>query len=82
VESPETELCNKLYKTKEEQQIVGDIPNGYTSDVVLYQQARVAHQWWYGGLVIPGGPVAVVVTVVLDAGADGGSLDRPMVNYG
>jgi hypothetical protein len=29
---------------------VGDIPNGYTSDVVLIQQARVAHQGWYGGL--------------------------------
>jgi hypothetical protein len=36
---------------------VGDIPNGYTSDVVLNQQARVAHQ---GGVAdcLPGGPVA------------------------
>jgi hypothetical protein len=28
---------------------VWDIPNRYTSDVVLNQQARVAHQGWYGG---------------------------------
>jgi hypothetical protein len=36
---------------------VGDIPNGYTSDVVLNQQARVAHE---GGMVdcLPGSPVA------------------------
>jgi hypothetical protein len=36
---------------------VGDIPNGYTSGVVLNQQARVAHQ---GGMAdcLPGGPVA------------------------
>jgi hypothetical protein len=26
----------------------GDIPNGYTSDIVLNQQARVAHRWWSG----------------------------------
>jgi hypothetical protein len=40
--------CNKT---------VGDIPNMYTSDVVLNQQARVAHQ---GGMAdcLPGGPVA------------------------
>jgi hypothetical protein len=61
---------------------VGDIPNRYTSDVVLNQQARVAHQGWYGRFTIPGGPVADVVTVVLHAGADGGSLDRPMADYG
>jgi hypothetical protein len=36
---------------------VGDIPNGYTSDVVLNQQAWVAHE---GGMAdyLPGGPVA------------------------
>jgi hypothetical protein len=56
---------------------VGDIPNRYTSDVVLNQQARVAHQGWYGGFAIPGGPVAEVATAVLDAGAYGGSEDRP-----
>jgi hypothetical protein len=40
-----------------EETVVGDIPNGYTSDVVLNQQARVAHQ---GGMAdcLPGGPVA------------------------
>lgn len=27
---------------------VGDILNGYTRDVVLYRQARVAHRWWLG----------------------------------
>jgi hypothetical protein len=52
---------------------VGDMPNRYTSDVVLNQQARVAHQGWYGGFAIPGGPVAEVTMVVLDAGAYGGS---------
>jgi hypothetical protein len=56
---------------------VGDIPNRYTSEVVLNQQARVAHQGWYGGFAIPGGPVAEVATAVLDAGAYGGSSDRP-----
>jgi hypothetical protein len=61
--------------------IVGDIPNRYTSDVVQNQQARVAHQGWYGGFAIPGGPVAEVATAVLDAGAYGGSLDRPMADY-
>jgi hypothetical protein len=60
---------------------VGDIPNRYTSDVVLNQQARVAHQGWYGGFAIPGGPVAEVATAVLDGGAYGGSLDRPMADY-
>jgi hypothetical protein len=60
---------------------VGDIPNRYTSDVVLNQQARVAHQGWYGGFAIPGGPVAEVVTAVLDAGAYGGSGDNPMAGY-
>jgi hypothetical protein len=56
------------------------IPNRYTSDVVLNQQARVAHQGWYGGFAIPGGPVAEVDTAVLDAGAYGGSLDRSMAD--
>jgi hypothetical protein len=60
--------------------IVGDIPNGYTSDVVLNQQARVAHQGWYGGFAIPGGPVAEVATAVLDAGAYGGFLDMSMAD--
>jgi hypothetical protein len=59
---------------------VGDIPNRYTSDVVLNQQARVAHQGWYGGFVIPGGPVAEAHTAVHDAGAYGGYLDRPMAD--
>jgi hypothetical protein len=59
---------------------VGDIPNRYTSDVVLNQQARVAHQGWYGGFAIPGGPVAEFATAVLDAGAYGGSGDRPMAD--
>jgi hypothetical protein len=61
---------------------VGDIPNGYTSDVVLNQQARVAHQGWYGGFAIPGGPIAEDSTAVLDAGAYGGSGDRPMADTG
>jgi hypothetical protein len=52
----------------------------YTSDVVLNQQARVAHQGWYGGFAIPGGPVAEIATAVLDAGAYGRSLDRFMVD--
>jgi hypothetical protein len=36
--------------------LVGDIPHRYTSDVVLNQQARVAHR---GGMAdcLPGGPV-------------------------
>jgi hypothetical protein len=59
---------------------VGDIPNRYTSDVVLNQQARVAHHGWYGGFAIPGGPVAEVDTAVLDAGAYGGSLDMSMAD--
>jgi hypothetical protein len=56
---------------------VGDIPNGYTSDIVLNQQARVAHE---GGMAdcLPGGPVAGKPMVVLDAGAYGGSGDKPM----
>jgi hypothetical protein len=61
--------------------IVGDIPNRYTSDVVLNQQARVAHQGWYGGFAIPGGPVAEASTAVLDAGAYGGYLDRSMADH-
>jgi hypothetical protein len=59
---------------------VGDIPNRYTSDVVLNQQARVAHQGWYGRFSIPGGPVAEVAMAVLDAGTYGGSLDRFMAD--
>jgi hypothetical protein len=56
---------------------VGDIPNGYTSDVVLNQQARVAHQ---GGMAdcLPGGPVAGSPWRILDVGAHGGSGDRPV----
>jgi hypothetical protein len=56
---------------------VGDIPNGYTSNVVLNQQARVAHR---GGMAdcLPGGPVAGDTMAVLDAGAYGGSGDKPM----
>jgi hypothetical protein len=56
---------------------VGNIPNGYTSDVVLNQQARVAHQ---GGMAdcLPGGPVAREIMAVLDAGTYGGSGDRLM----
>jgi hypothetical protein len=57
---------------------VGVIPNRYTCDVVLNQQARVAHQGWYGGCAIPGGPTAEVATAVLNVGAYGRSLDRPM----
>jgi hypothetical protein len=60
---------------------VGVIPNRYTSDVVLNQQARVAHHGWYGGFAIPGGPVAETNMAVLDAGAYGGSEDRPMAGY-
>jgi hypothetical protein len=60
--------------------VIGDIPNRYTSDVVLNQQARMAHQGWYGGFAIPGGPVAEVATAVLDPGAYGGSGDRPMAD--
>jgi hypothetical protein len=57
-----------------------DIPNRYTGDVVLNQQARVSHQGWYGGFAIPGGPVAEVATTVLDAGAYGGSGDKPIAD--
>jgi hypothetical protein len=59
---------------------VGDIPNRYTSDLVLNQQVRVAHQGWYGGFIISGGPVGEVATAVLDVGAYGGSLDRSMAD--
>jgi hypothetical protein len=57
--------------------VVGDIPNMYTSDVILNQQVRVAHQ---GDMAdcLPGGPVAGTTMAVLDAGAHGGSVDRPM----
>jgi hypothetical protein len=56
---------------------VGDIPNRYTSDVILNQQARVAHQ---GGMAdfLPGGPVAGETMAKLDAGAHGRSVDKPM----
>jgi hypothetical protein len=56
---------------------IGDIPNRYTSDVVLNQQARVAHQ---GGMAdcLSGGPVAGKTMAVLDARAYGGSADMPM----
>jgi hypothetical protein len=37
--------------------IVKDIPNGYTSDVVLNRQAQVAHRWW-SAMAWPGGPVS------------------------
>jgi hypothetical protein len=59
---------------------VGDIPNGYTSDVVLNQQVRVAHG---GGMAdcLPGGPVAGKLMAVQDTGAYGGSKDRPMLGY-
>jgi hypothetical protein len=56
---------------------VGDIPNRYTSDVILNQQARVAHG---GGMAdcLPGGPIAGKPMAVLDAGAYGVSRDKPM----
>ena len=58
---------------------IGDIPNRYNIDVVLKQQARVAHQ---GGMAdcLPGGPVAGDTMAVLDAEAHGGSADRPMAD--
>jgi hypothetical protein len=40
----------------------------------------VAHQGWYGGFAIPGGPVAEVAMAVLHAGAYGGSLDMSMAD--
>jgi hypothetical protein len=57
--------------------VVGDIPNGYTSDVVLNQQARVAHQ---GGMADSPTerPSCCKPTAVLDAGAYGGSEGRLM----
>jgi hypothetical protein len=57
--------------------LLGIYQIGITSDVVLNQQARVAHQ---GGMAdcLPGGPVAGETMTVLDAGAHGGSEDRPM----
>jgi hypothetical protein len=70
-----------IYHKNDRKRTVGDIPNRYTSDVVLNQQARVAHQGWYGGFAIPGGPVAEIGTVVPDAGAYGGSGDRSMAGY-
>jgi hypothetical protein len=59
--------------------LLGDTPNRYTNDVVLNQQARVAHQGGMAGC-LPGGPVAGETMAVLDAGAHGGSADRPMVD--
>jgi hypothetical protein len=61
-------------------QSVGDIPNRYTSDVVLNQQAKMAHG---GGMAdsLPGGPVAGKPMAVQDTGAYGGTGDRPMVGY-
>jgi hypothetical protein len=50
----------------------GDIPNRYTCDVVLNQQARVSHG---GGMAdsLLGGPVAGQPMAILeDAGAYGG----------
>jgi hypothetical protein len=57
---------------------VGDIPNRYTCDVVLNQQARMAHQ---GGMAdcLPGDLVAGKTMSVLDTRAHGGSTDKPMV---
>jgi hypothetical protein len=40
----------------------------------------VAHEGWYGGFAIPGGPVAEANMAVLDADAYGGYLDRSMVD--
>jgi hypothetical protein len=57
---------------------VGDIPNGYTSDVVLNQQARVAHQVGMADC-LSGGPVAGSPWWILETGAHGGSGDRPMM---
>jgi hypothetical protein len=59
---------------------LGDIPNGYTSDVVLNQQARVAHG---GGMAdcLLGGPVAGKPMAVLEAGAYGGSGGKPLAGY-
>jgi hypothetical protein len=67
---------HKIYNSNN--RTVGDIPNGYTSDVVLNPQDRVAHQ---GGMAdcLPGGPVVGETMAVLDAGAHGRSEDRPMV---
>jgi hypothetical protein len=54
-----------------------DIPNRYTNDVVLNQQARVAHG---GGMAdcLPDGPTAGKPMTVQVAGAYGGSIDRPL----
>jgi hypothetical protein len=60
---------------------VGDIPNRYTSDVVQNQQARVAHQGWYGGFAIPGSPVAEDSMAVQDAGTYGRSGDESIADY-
>jgi hypothetical protein len=58
---------------------VGDIPNRYTSDVVLNQQARVALG---AGMAdcLPGGPVAGKPMAVQYAGACGGSRDELMAD--
>jgi hypothetical protein len=60
---------------------VGDIPNRYTSDVVLKSASPGGPSGWYGGFSIPGGPVAEANMAVLDAGAYGGSGDRPVADY-
>jgi hypothetical protein len=57
--------------------LLGIYQMGITSDVVLNQQARVAHE---GGMAdcLSGGPVARKPMAVQDAGAYGGSGDKPM----
>jgi hypothetical protein len=49
----QVEVARAVARTAEEAVAVaahvGDIPNRYTCDVVLNQQARVAHRRWYGG---------------------------------
>jgi hypothetical protein len=59
---------------------VGDIPNRYSSDVVLNQQARVAHG---GGMTdcLLGGLVAGKPMAIQDSRAYGGSGDKPMSGY-
>jgi hypothetical protein len=60
--------------------LLGIYQTGITSDVVLNQQARVAHG---GGMAdcLPGGPVAGKPMAVLDAGAYGGSGGKSMAGY-
>jgi hypothetical protein len=54
--------------------------HGASKIIDMFETYQVAHQGWYGGSAIPGGPVAEVSTAVLDAGAYGGSLDRSMAD--